>query len=343
LFSSIALAAVIAALLLFLSGIAYQSWQTRKDLRRIPMPGRLVEVSSRKLHIYEVGQGSPAVVLEAGLAASSLSWALIQAPLAQSTKVVSYDRAGFGWSEMSPEPLTIRRAVDDLGLLLEAAGVTPPYILGGHSFGGLLVRAFAHLRPHEVVGIVLVDPVSLDFWADCDQGNRARLRLGTKLSRRGALLAELGIVRLALSALTGGQRWLPKLIARGSAGRATNLIGRLVEEVKKLPPALWPAIRAHWSRPKCFRSMAATLQILPQAAAEVRDMPIAAEVPVTVISAGNATESELMERDRWANQSRHGKHAKVVDCGHWIQLEKPELVVAAFCEILRKVHGNGVE
>src|SRR3989304_10304359 len=125
--------------------------------QQYPAPGQLVDVGGRKMHINCVGQGSPTVLLEAGLGHYSLFWAYVQPEVAKYTRVCSYDRAGYGWSESSPMPRTANAEVDELHTLLVNADVQGPYILVGHSLGGMNMRVFANNYPDEVVGMVLVD------------------------------------------------------------------------------------------------------------------------------------------------------------------------------------------
>src|SRR5258706_15400681 len=105
-------------------------------MRPYPPPGRLVDIGGRRLHIYERGAGTPAVALESGLAASSLSWRIVQEEIAKFTGVVAYDRPGLGWSDPAAEPPTLSRLVEDLHAMLQASRLPPPYILVGHSLGG---------------------------------------------------------------------------------------------------------------------------------------------------------------------------------------------------------------
>ena len=316
------------------AGVVYQSWAARRDRQRLPLPGRFVQTEYGVLYLQQQGQGSPTVLLESGLAASSLNWALVQPDVAEFAEVCSYDRAGFGWSLPSRQPRTVANIVAEFTALLKNAGLQPPYILVGHSFGGLLVRAFAHLYPNDVAGVVLVDPVSLQYWSECGPDGWKRLRAGASLSRRGAWLARLGVVRLALLLLVKGRTRLPRLVARTSSGRGHDLILRLAGEMRKLPPAVWPLIQAHWSRSYPFGTMAAYLQNLPQNAEETARMDIPAQIPLIILSASNATECELREREAWAKQSGNGRHIQLKDGGHWIQLEHPETVVAAIRELV---------
>ncbi len=294
----------------------------------------MVPAEGRRFHLHEQGSGSPAVILEAGIAGSSLGWALVEPKIAEFTRVCSYDRSGLGWSDAANGPVSVPQMTAQLDALLSHAGVPPPYILVGHSFGGLLVRAYAHYRPDAVAGLLLLDPVSLAYWSACSDREKMRIRLGAKFSRRGAMLARFGVVRLALTALLGGRRIVPKIISRASAGKGRGTVERLVGEVQKLPREVWPAIASHWSDPKCFRAMAGYLECLPTSAVEALRMPAPSRIPVTILSAANATRAELDERDRWARESRDGRHIRLKHSGHWVQLEEPDMVVEAVRQLV---------
>src|SRR6476660_6944784 len=125
---------------------------------RVAPPGKLVDVGGFSLHIHCAGEGSPSIVLDAALGASSVSWCLVQPELAKLSRVCTYDRAGFGWSDGGPMLRTAGRIADELRTLLDRAGVPPPFLPVGHSFGGLVALIFAHRFRSEMVGMVLVDP-----------------------------------------------------------------------------------------------------------------------------------------------------------------------------------------
>jgi pimeloyl-ACP methyl ester carboxylesterase len=325
---------LVVVLGLIAAAIIYQTLGSYYDARRFPAPGRLIDIGVCRLHLNEQGLGSPVVVLESGIAASSLSWALVQPKIAELTRACSYDRAGLSWSDNCTVSRTLHQIVSELKSLLSHAGLSGPYILVGHSFGGAVIRAFANLQPANVAGLIFVDPVSLEYWAKCGPNEERRLRLAARLSRRGALLARIGVVRAALTALASGGKRFPKLIARISAGQGTDVILRLVGEIQKLPQDLWPTLRAHWSRPKCFRAMAAYLEALPESARTAILMPIPPEIPFIVLSASSANDAELQERDSWVQQSRCGRHIRIEESGHWLQLERPDVVVAAIQELV---------
>ena|SRR5580704_9876494 len=123
-----------------------------------PRPtGELISVGNRKLHIHCTGTGSPTVVIENGGAAFSFDWDLVQSEVARFTRICTYDRAGYAWSDPGPEFDTFDQATRDLPLLVKNAGVPGPYVLVGHSLGGMLVRFYQAKYPNDVIGMVLVD------------------------------------------------------------------------------------------------------------------------------------------------------------------------------------------
>lgn len=125
------------------------------------MPGRLIAIGAgHRLHLWCSGEGAPTVILEAGLGAYSVDWGLVQSAVALKTRVCSYDRAGYAWSDRGPEPRGLATSAAELHQLLQRAHVPPPYVLVGQSWGGRIVRVFAHAHPDEVAGMVLIDTYS---------------------------------------------------------------------------------------------------------------------------------------------------------------------------------------
>ena len=134
--------------------LAVVGWAVPVD----PQPvGALISIGSRKLHIHCTGAGSPTVIVENGGAAFSFDWGLVQPDVARFTRICTYDRAGYAWSDPGPEFDTFDQASRDLHRLLANAGVNGPYVLVGHSLGGMLVRYYQAKHPGDVVGVVLVD------------------------------------------------------------------------------------------------------------------------------------------------------------------------------------------
>jgi pimeloyl-ACP methyl ester carboxylesterase len=120
-------------------------------------PGKMVDLGGYKLHLHCQGDGSPTAVLEAAFGGSSLDWEKVHGPAARITRVCSYDRGGYGWSDPTPKPRDSRSIAQELHELLQAAGAPGPYILVAHSLGGFHVRMFAAQYPTEVVGVILLD------------------------------------------------------------------------------------------------------------------------------------------------------------------------------------------
>jgi pimeloyl-ACP methyl ester carboxylesterase len=190
-------AVVTAPLVLGAAGLGYQAIAAEQDRRAYPPPGQFVDVGGTRLHINCTGQGSPAVILESGLANRSADWDIVQPQVASTTRVCSYDRAGIGWSDTGPEPRNPVRIARELHALLTNTGVPGPYVLAGHSFGGLYARMYAGLYPEQVVGMVLVDASHPDQWAYAPAEFRASVQPSpaTGLVYRAA--SRLGVARLA--------------------------------------------------------------------------------------------------------------------------------------------------
>src|ERR671916_1658817 len=148
---------IVALLALAAVGAVYQAIATERAERAYPPPGEMVDVGGYSLHINCVGQGSPTVVLDAGSGGFSAQWVRVQREVSDTTRVCAYDRAGMGWSEMGPEPRDAKQISGELHALLNGADIEGPYVLVGHSFGGLYMQTYAARYPDEVAGVVLVD------------------------------------------------------------------------------------------------------------------------------------------------------------------------------------------
>ena len=339
------LASVVVGLIavLIFSGVIYQAVGTVRDTQRFPPPGRLVDVGGFRLHLQDSGNNSdaPVVVLEAGIAASSISWSRVAPEVAKFARVIRYDRAGLGWSERSPAPRTAAQCAQELRLLLERAGIPGPFVLVGHSFGGYVARIFAGRFPGQMAGLVLLDTPSTSDWIPLHPDAKRKLRGGVLFSRIGAVLAGLGVVRFCLARLTSGSTDLPVMVTRSFGRSALTVVGRLVGEVQKLPTNIWPQVQAHWCQPKSFRSMASHLGHLPQSAAQVEAMGMPENIPVIVLTASNPHAARHAAQESVARLSAQGKHTVAATSGHWIQLDEPELVIEAIRTVCAEAKGSG--
>ena len=198
----------------------YETVRETLDARSYPMPGRLVDVGGHRLHLSCTGSGSPTVVLEPGLGGASPDLAWIAPVVARDTRVCVYDRAGRGWSEPTDGPQDGAQVAADLHTLLDRAGVPGPYVLAGHSFGGLYVLSFAAQFPDQVAGLVLLDSTAPKPGPAPQPSPGGRP--GTVVDRVGAVLpalAHLGAGRLL--ALGSYSTLPPRARAEARAGAST--------------------------------------------------------------------------------------------------------------------------
>lgn len=202
--------AVAAALLTFvvLVGATYQGVATALERRRFPYPGRLVDAGGHQLHIHCTGEGLPTVVLEAPAAGLSAAWGLVQPPIAEVTRVCSYDRAGLGWSEAGDLPYDPARVPAELQMLLDRAGERAPFVIAGQGLGAAFARLFAGRFPQQTAALVLIDdPLARTTMRD----DRV-----TRVAPLTPWLARIGLLRVT-GVASGLARSLP-----GEAGGAVR-------------------------------------------------------------------------------------------------------------------------
>ena len=295
-------------------------------------PGRLIDVGGHRLHVVSAGDGCPPVLLESGIAASSLSWAGVQPAVAEFTRVHAYDRAGLGWSDAPSSPRTFDRIVTELAALRAEVAPSERCVLVGHSFGSFVVRGFAMRHPDAVAGLVLVDPAM--EWLTQTPERLYRLRRASVLSRIGAWLARIGVVKVSLAFLVGGTTVVPRRVAGLFGSTVSDTLDRLVTEVRKLPPSTYPLMQFVWSQPKCFHGMADHLLTLERDAAVIARLVVPREIPVVVISSGNQPAEELDVHKRLAESSNAGRHVIARRSAHWVQFDEPELIVDAVRELV---------
>jgi pimeloyl-ACP methyl ester carboxylesterase len=189
---------VVGVLALASVGGGYETVREAVDARAYPVPGRLIDVGGHRLHLSCTGSGSPTVVLEPGAGAMSSTLGWIAPAVARDTRVCAYDRAGRGWSEPADAAQDGLQIATDLQTLLQRGQVLGPYVLAGHSFGGLYVLTFAARYPDEVAGMVLIDstaPAS-EAPAAAPPGDRTSYDVAGRVSALVSSSARLGLGRL---------------------------------------------------------------------------------------------------------------------------------------------------
>jgi len=298
------------------AGAFYQAVSTARDKQRFPPPGEMIDVDDGySLHLNCSGKGSPTVILEAALGGTSLDWSLVQPKIAEFTRVCSYDRAGYGWSDAGATPRTSEQIVKELKALLTKAGINSPYILVGHSFGGYQTRLFADKFADEIAGVVLVDASHENqisylppekFQAEMRQMDIARLT------------APFGVMRLA--------------------GNLNLLPAEFEAFMKKYPAELQPALRSFFYNGNQFNAWKAELDASETSAAQVRKAGSLKNIPLAVITAGalqfppgidaKQANQKWMERQAQLTKiSLSGKHIVAEKSDHYVQLDEPEIVI----------------
>jgi pimeloyl-ACP methyl ester carboxylesterase len=298
-----------------------------------PAPlGKLIDVGGHRLHLYATGAGGPAVVFECGGASWSLDWYWVQQAVSGFTTACSYDRAGFGWSDPGPGPRTSGRIAEELHALLAAAGVPPPYVLVGASFGGHATRIFATRYPQETAGLVLLDArhEALDTrmppaWKQLERNGKGMYRVLLLASRLGLL----------------------------------NLLGKLFGEkaappiVSKLPPDLRPIYLAAGFQTHYFESNLAELAAIAESDRQAADSRALGELPLTVVrhgipdlfaqmpaaQAARAEEVWQALQSDLAGLSSNSRLWVAEKSGHAIQIGQPEIVVEAIRQMVRPGSG----
>jgi pimeloyl-ACP methyl ester carboxylesterase len=303
-------------------------------------PGRLVSIGTHHLHLNCAGEGQPAVVFDAALGASSLSWSLVHAEIARVTRACVYDRAGFGWSEAGPLPRTAGQIATELRQLLRSAGIPPPYVLVGHSFGGLVMRLFTARHPADVAGLVLIEPAIPDEWAAPSAEKRALILRGTRLCGFGERAARRGVARVVARLVGAGAlapaRALVRLVSRGGLRREDEGI---LAPIWKLPPDVRGMLGEMWTQPKFFEALGSQIRHVCDSAVEVqRDAAETyGDLPLTVISARDSSGTRLRADEAMASSSTRGRHVLADHSGHWVPLDAPQVVIDGVVGMVRQI------
>ncbi|HEV2397309.1 MAG TPA: alpha/beta hydrolase [Candidatus Sulfotelmatobacter sp.] len=297
-----------------IAGFIYENIAEARDRRFNPMPGRLVEVNGRRMHIYCTGEGSPTVVLDSGMGDSYVSWRKVQPEIARFARVCSYDRFGLGYSDHIGDPRTSQAIATQLHALLQAAGIAPPYVLVGHSMGGYDVRLYTKAYPGEVVGMVLVDA------SHPDQENRFPIEM---------------------KAMEGSWQREQEFMEYTMPFGVPRMLGLCDDDpVERAAGCNWNAAREQVAEMKAF----------PESAAEAANTGSLGDMPLAVLShdpdklytgippdlARPANQLWEKMQEELAHLSTRGTQTIAKNSSHYIQFDNPALVIAAVHRVVEQ-------
>lgn len=310
------------AVLLVVSGAAFEAVASYQGANKYPPEGKLVDVGGFKLHLQQQGTGKPVILLETGSGLASSSWNDLPKKLADYGTVVTYDRAGYAWSDKALTARTGSNIVRELYTALKKEKIEGPYVLVGHSLGGMYSRLFAQTYPAEVGGVVLLDARPEDFTKETapffEAAGLDPITVNTPSASTLALLKRLGIIRLMENSVLPG-------LSEAEQDRAMNV------ELQ----------------PKFFQAQEQELKNLASLEDAIRGQSLE-DLPVTIITHGIPTDatavgitrknSEEMEK-LWQEQQKQllslSTDSKLIiaeKSGHFVMDDEPELVFNAIKE-----------
>ncbi|MDH3265485.1 MAG: alpha/beta hydrolase [Gammaproteobacteria bacterium] len=300
----------IAVLVLVLASVGTQQSDATIDSSVAPpaAPGTYIWVGQHRLHLNCIGEGLPTVIFDSGLGGSSLDWARVQPEVAAFTRACSYDRAGYGWSDTGPLPRDSKNISRELEILLDNGAVRAPYLLVGHSFGGLNVRLFTHNNPQKVAGLVLVDSSHEDQFRRFEEaGVKSSAPRGNSFYVGNAFQVPDALPDEVVS------------VAKSFAGSRSSMVAFLSE-----------------------------LRHLRDSARQLRNAPQLPDVPVVVISHridelsgpdARATRDRIWMdmQSELASRAAQGRHVIAATEDHYIHLSQPQLVIESIRDVMERL------
>ena len=275
-------------------------------------PGAFFSLETNKIHLHCVGEGSPIIVFDSGVGGSHMDWINVQSSAGELTQACSYDRSGYGWSEMGIKPRTSKRIVNELTQLLKKAKKEPPYILVGHSFGGLNMQLFARANPDNVIGLILIDSIHVEQYK--------------RFEDAGIEIPTVNTTRFLLGSKDQVTRGMP-------------------EEYKDIAYKL---VRSD----KALSSMFNELRNINISTEEIKNANEMPDIPVTVITHGkkvwdsamfkNMEEIWLELQAKLSKSTSKGKLLVAEESGHNIHLNQPKLILDEIIIILKKNKGKKI-
>jgi len=320
----------VSGILVFIGVAVIGGYRARQRIRAEFIPsGRWANLGGRQVHYQVLGEGGPTIVLEAGQNNSSITWCLVAPELAKHARVFLYDRPGLGWSEPSESPRTAAVITEELHRLLLQEGIPGPYILVGHSMGGLYAKVFAAHHPDEVKAVVFVDAANEQQrrrWSAAQEA--ATVRLIANLQRQFriyAWLASTGIMALAPEKIPVDPRLTPAAAAeyRAQLAKGPEVFDTMIRELEAQATS-FTEVQA-----MAIKKLEAPVVVLRRG----RPFPMGApeDLPPGTVEETERTWRQLQEDT--AMLSASGRVVEAQNSGHDIQLDEPQLVVNAILSV----------
>jgi pimeloyl-ACP methyl ester carboxylesterase len=319
---------IVAAILV---GASYEQIMRWRAAREFPVQGRLVDIGGRHMQIDCRGSGAPTVVFESGLdTMGSLSWAAVHDTIAATTRACAYSRAGIMWSERRAGQFEPDGEARDLHALLVAAGERGPFVMVGHSLGGPYIMNFTRLFPQDVAGLVFVDASHPDQVGRMTQAAGKKMEAGKGMMKAASALSWTGIPRLV--AAHSENSTVPVQAKLADNAYLSRSLGSALQELDSLDATFAAAGQLRQLEDRPVVVLTATK---PYPAATLKAMQMTTEQAQRIQAAWKD-----MHNDE-ASWSRHSRHELVPDATHYIQFDRPDVVIAAVREVVNDVRSEG--
>jgi len=318
-------------LLVMLVGVVYESMGRSRAATEFPPQGKMVDIGGRRIQLDCRGTGSPTVIFESGLDINgSLSWSAVHDEIAKTTRACAYSRAGIMWSDPKDGPQNAKTVAEDLHATLVKTGEKPPFVLVGHSLGGPYIMTYTKYFGPDVAGLVFVDASHPDqirrFKAVTSYTSSSMIRL----IKAGVAFAWAGAVRVAPLATKGVPHQPPQAVQAMAAYAPTSL-GPMLKEIESVDQTLAEAgtFRQLGNRPVYVLT---SMMPLPKEAL--------ASLKLTPEQGVRYKEVWKDMHDEEASWSSTSQHQLVPDAGHYIQFDRPDIVIDAVRSVVNNVRAS---
>ncbi|WP_391118203.1 alpha/beta hydrolase [Psychrobacillus sp. L3] len=277
------------------------------QINKVAPPGQIIQTKHSEVHAIVTGDGDVTVVLEAGLGSTSIDWCFVQPEISKIARVLSYDRGDYGWSRTKRKTLTALDSVEELKEVLEKLNIKPPYILVGHSFGGLTMRLFVSMYPDDVAGLLLEDAVHENQYISSNQNKQFKM-----LVTFGYVTSLMGLPRILKQKV--GRKFLAKEYDKHLKYVGYTL-GAFKSIYREYANSYLSANQLHESKPICD------------------------DLPIMVISAVNPSEQWKQQQLLLSKLTTRTTHIQT-KTGHSVHLEDPKIIIDSITKLIKESGGN---